>query len=236
MESNTIIIILIIAPYILAFGLKAYEKIRPIFRRYQKEKIKKYAELERVEMFHRLLASQVYPLGYEENIYLREDVTSIYSFYANNKKFFRAGDDGSISSKVLSRDELKSLTEIASIVQEFISCWQNGYVVKSSSLKEHRTIAVSGTLMLTARYCLYGWSDFTIWEYKDKQFTNGKCIGDNYVEAKEMFAYFLLASHAQFDKNSDDIIVKKRSFEANPVTHEITAIIPVDKNLEYPFV
>jgi len=198
--------------------------------------MKKYMEIERVEMFHKLLASHVYPLGYEENIYLREDVTSIYSMRSDNKKFFRAGDDGSIASKVLSSEEMEPIKIVASIVLEFITYWQNGCIVQSSSLKGHRIIAMSGTIVLTARYCLFGWSDFTIWERKDKQFTNGKCVGDNYVEAKEMFAYFFLASHTQFDKNSDNIVVKKHSFEANSATHGIKAIIPIGKFLEYPFV
>ena len=232
MESNTIIILLIIAPYILAFGLKAHEKIRPVFRRHHKEKMKKYVELEQIEMFHRLLASQVYAHGYEENIYLREGVTSIYSFYADNTQFFRAGDDGNISSKVLSDDELKSIVEIASIIQEFISCWQNGYIVHSASFNGHRIIAMFGTVVLTANYCMHGCVAFSIWEYQDKHFINGKSVGDNYIDAKEMFAYFLLKSHALSDENIENVMIEKHYAEDNPETHKIKAITPANKNLQ----
>jgi len=217
MTIDVIPVILVFVHYLVIFGMKAYEKIHPRFRQLQEKKFQRYVKLERLDMFHRLLAIDVYPLGYKENTYLREDVTSIYSSFTTNKKFFRVGDDGTISSKALSVDEIEAVRMMAIIIQEFIACWQNGYIIHSTSLKEHRIIAMFGALVLVANCMVADWPIFTIWEYKNKLLINGKCIGNNYTEAKEAFVEFLLRSHLQYN------------YEEVTTTHEIKKLTQANK-------
>lgn len=207
------------------------KKLHRKFSRKYQAKMKAYAEYEKAEMYRNLLCQKLYWLGYEENTYLREDVTSIFESHLQPGEYFRLGDDGSVSSKcnAVNLDEIKKLILV---VNEFVTVWFGGRVIRSETLRGCRIIAQCDGLVLAAQDRRGLAFDFFIWEFHDNCLTNGKEVCSDYLMAKEAFAVDILLGLVNL--TSDPVEVEwlsalkdrvKTEYEACDCIHEIKEIV-----------
>ena len=194
--------------------------------RKNKLKLRKLAEYEKIDIYCEQLKNAMYSLGYKENIYLREHDTSIYESEFVNGHYFRAGDDGSISSKTLPLDELEKVRKAADTVMETVSAWQNGYKIRSGTLFNCRIIAQFDKSVLVAQSCYMSRFAFSIWSFNGESFTDGKKIGSDYAAAKEVFAAVLTTPSLTWDRYV---------FEPIPKNHMITGIFPANVGSAFLF-
>ena len=230
MSDNVVYLII----YLLDLCIDGYKALRRRYSRSYNSKMRRLEEQERISMYNDLLPIEMFRLGYEENTYLREHDTSIYESRIKQGDYFRACDDGSFSSKALGSEDLAEIERSALVVKEFISAWYNGFYIQSEYLYGSRIIAKFDKFVLTARCIGRLGVVFSLWEYQDTYFINGKKLGTDYAKAKEAFAaYILMSNCVQYDADEKLVNALKNyndeDYEADSITHEIKAIIPVKK-------
>jgi len=203
-------------------------------RKIEKQQFKASLRDERNKIFQKLIPLYVRTHGFSEYKYLGKDDTAEYSYDFEKKEFIRISGVGEIVSKRLSNEEHEAMNVLKIDIWNFIHCWQNGFVIQSPSLKDHRVIAMCGTLVLTAKVSKHSWPVFAIWTYEDNLLFRGRSAGEQFVEAKKVFACLLTNDQSQYDGNADYIALQGYTYEEIKAYHLVEAVIPVNSYSVYP--
>jgi hypothetical protein len=205
-------------------------KLRKLHSRKYNERIHKLAERKKEQLYRECLIRELYFLGFEENIQLREDVTSIFKSRYKYGEYFRLGDDGSVSSRCTTVD-LDEIKKCQQYVNDLIKIWHNGHIIRSDTLCKCRILAQCEDIVLIGKECYDTSFVFTIWHFDGKIFYNGQRVEGDYFTAKEAFAAEILLCGATLSvEEKEKLTTKTKSLysEGNPLieTHQIKDIIP----------